>query len=69
MADHPRHGTRLGTVRLNGRQPQELTQVCARVPRAARLQGKHALYFVFESKTPGKSLCELEDFAFERRSK
>lgn len=69
MADHPRHGTRLGTIRLNGRQPQELTQMSARVPRAARLRGKHALYFVFESRTPGQSLCELDDFVFVRRAK
>ena len=67
MADHPRHGTRLGVIRLNGRQPQELTELRARVPRAARLQGKHALYFVFESKTPDQSLCELEDFVFARK--
>ena len=41
----------------------------ARVPRAARLRGKHALYFVFESRTPGQSLCELDDFVFARRAK
>ena len=67
MADHPRHGTRLGVIRLNGRQKQTLTQMCARVPKAAGLQGKHALYFVFESKTPDQSLCEIEDFVFARR--
>ena len=67
MADHPRHGTRLGVIRLNGHQKQTLTQMCARVPKAARLQGKHALYFVFESRTPDQSLCEIEDFVFARR--
>ena len=58
---------RLGVIRLNGRQPQTLTEMRVRVPRAAKLQGKHALYFVFESKTPDQSLCELEDFVFARR--
>ena len=67
MADHPRHGTRLGVIRLNGHQKQTLTQMSARVPKAARLQGKHALYFVFESRTPDQSLCEIEDFVFARR--
>ena len=67
MADHPVHGRRLGVIRLNGRQPQTLTEMRVRVPRAAKLQGKHALYFVFESKTPDQSLCELEDFVFARR--
>ena len=67
MTDHPRHGTRLGVIRLNGHQKQTLTQMCARVPKAARLQGKHALYFVFESRTPDQSLCEIEDFVFARR--
>ena len=67
MADHPRHGTRLGVIRLSGREPQEIIQKCARVPKAPRLQGKHALYFVFESATPDQSLCELEDFVFARR--
>ena len=47
MADHPRHGTRLGTIRLSGREPQQVVQKCARVRRAAKMKGKHALYFVF----------------------
>ncbi|MCR4824840.1 MAG: family 43 glycosylhydrolase [Bacteroidales bacterium] len=70
MADHPdaaRGGKRLGVIRLNGRQPQECVEMCARVPKARRLQGKHALFFVFESDTPDRSLCELEDFVFARR--
>ena len=66
MADHPRHGTRLGVIKLSGKQPQQLTMLRARVPRAAKLRGKHALYFVFESGTPDRSLCELEDFVFAR---
>ena len=68
MADHPRHGTRLGAVKLSGKQPQQLTTLRARVPKAVKLRGKHALYFVFESGTPDRSLCELEDFVFARKN-
>ena len=67
MADHPRHGTRLGVIRLSGREPEKVVEKCARVPRAPQMTGKHALYFVFESDTPDRSLCELEDFVFVRR--
>jgi hypothetical protein len=69
MADHPRHGTRLGVIKLSGREPQKIVQKCARVPKAAKLTGKHALYFVFESDTPDQSLCELEDFVFARKAR
>ena len=68
MADHPYHGTRLGVIRLRRRERQEIVQKCVRVPEAPSLTGKHALYFVFESNTPDRSLCELEDFVFVRRS-
>lgn len=66
MADHPRHGTRLGVIKLKGNSAETPVEYCARVPKAARLQGKHALFFVFESETPDTSLCELEDFVFAR---
>ncbi|MCR5841849.1 MAG: family 43 glycosylhydrolase [Bacteroidales bacterium] len=68
MADHPRHGTKLGVIRLSGREPQQIIEKCARVPKAPGLTGKHALYFVFESNTAGRSLCELEDFVFVRKN-
>ena len=68
MADHPYHGTRLGVIRLRRRERQEIVQKCVRVPEAPSLTGKHALYFVFESDTPDRSLCELEDFVFVRRA-
>ena len=67
MADHPRHGTRLGVIKLKGNASDTAVQYCARVPKAAKLQGKHALFFVFKSDTPDASLCELEDFVFARR--
>ena len=67
MADHPRHGTRLGVIKLGGKASEAPVELCARVPKAKKLQGKHALYFVFESSTPDRSMCELEDFVFARR--
>jgi hypothetical protein len=67
MADHPRHGTRLGVIKLGGKTSDTPVELCARVPKAKKLQGKHALYFVFESATPDRSMCELEDFVFARR--
>ena len=54
MADSPwkdRGGRRLGVIRLSGREPQELTTVRARVRPVRRLQGKHAIYFVFEGSS------------------
>ena len=67
MADHPRHGKKLGVIKLSGKQPLEKVTLSARVRKAAKLKGKHALYFVFESETPDVSLCELEDFVFARK--
>ena len=67
MADAPdaaRGGQRLGVIRLSGRQPQERTRLRTCVRKARRLSGKHALFFVFESATPDRSLCELEGFVF-----
>jgi len=66
MADHPRHGTKLGVIRLSGREQQKITEKYARVPKARKLRGKHALYFVFESATPDRSLCELEHFVLSK---
>ena len=68
MADHPYHGTRLGVIRLSGREPQESVEKLARLRKVNGLWDKHALFFVFESRTPGRSLCELEDFVFVSRS-
>ncbi len=71
MADAPsagQGGIRLGVIRLSGREPQESVEKLARLRKVNGLWDKHALFFVFESKTPGRSLCELEDFVFVSRS-
>ena len=60
-------GREVGSIALRADMPQELTEVTASVPALAELAGKHALYFVFESSTPARSLCELRDFVFTAR--
>ena len=75
MADSPwpeQGGRRLGTLRLSGREREELTTRRVRVRPVRRLQGPHALYFVFEgtgeTTTPeAPSLCDLHAFVFARR--
>ena len=70
MADSPwedQGGTRLGTLRLSGRGKQALRTFRICVRRARRLQGPHALYFVFEGDgSQDASLCDLHAFVFTR---
>ena len=70
MADSPwadQGGTRLGTLRLSGRERPELTTRRVHVRAARRLQGPHALYFVFEGDgSQDASLCDLHAFVFTR---
>jgi hypothetical protein len=44
--------------------PQVSTEFTADLPSLSEFTGKHALYFTFASETKEKSLCILEDFAF-----
>ena len=67
-ADHPRHGRKLGVIRLSAKQAGQSITLSARVRKALRLKGKHALYFVIESDTPDASLCDLESFVFARQT-
>ena len=59
------NGTEVGQIELKADMPQTSTQFVVSVADIARFSGKHALFFVFESDTKEKSLCTLEDFAFE----
>ena len=72
MADHPdaaRGGIKLGAIKLSASMPQQIINLTARLSKVRRLKGKHAIYFVFQSDTKDKSLCELEDFAFTKGRK
>ena len=67
LADRPwtsQGGKVLGTIELKADMPQTSTELTAAIPALAKLTGKHAIYFTFASETKEKSLCILEDFAF-----
>ena len=67
MADRPwtsQGGQLLGTISLRADMPQTPTEVSADLNGADKLQGKHAIFFIFKSETKEQSLCTLHDFAF-----
>lgn len=64
--DHPSHGRTIGVLRLSGKKSDSPEEYRISVRRARKLKGKHAIYFLFESRTPGQSLCEFEDFVFSK---
>lgn len=68
MADRPwtsQGGKQLGTIELKADMPQTPTEMSAVLPSLGEMSGKHALFFVFHSDTPEKSLCTLMDFMFK----
>ena len=68
MADRPwtsQGGKPLGTIELKADMPQTPTEMSAVLPSLGEMSGKHALFFVFHSDTPEKSLCTLMDFMFK----
>lgn len=67
MADHPaaaRGGIRLGKARISGRKAGIPGDLSIRVRKARRLSGKHALYFVFDSRDTTE-ICRMEGFIFK----
>jgi hypothetical protein len=67
MADRPwvsQGGILLGSFDLKADMPKTSTEVTIDVPTLSEMTGKHAIYFLFLSDTPDKSLCTLEDFTF-----
>ena len=67
MVDRPRTsqgGKQVGTIALKADMPKNSTELTVAVPEIAKLTGKHAIFFVFQSDTKEKSLCTLEDFVF-----
>jgi len=76
MVDRPwksQGGKEIGTINLStsipktekAEKPKTAIETKTAVPALSELTGKHAIYFVFSSPTKGKSICTLEDFAFE----
>ena len=67
MVDRPwtsQGGKLVGTIALKADMPKSSTELTVSVPELAKLTGKHAIFFVFQSDTKEKSLCTLEDFVF-----
>ena len=67
MVDRPwtsQGGKLVGTIALKADMPKNSTELTVSVPEIAKLTGKHAIFFVFQSDTKEKSLCTLEDFVF-----
>ena len=67
MADRPwtsQGGQLLGTLELRADMPQSDTVFSVDLPTIEKLDGKHAIFFVFKSETKEKSLCRLHDFVF-----
>lgn len=68
MADRPwtsQGGQQLGTIELKASMPQQATELTIALPDLTKIEGKHAIFFVFKSETKEKSLCTLHDFVFE----
>lgn len=68
MLDRPwtsQGGKEIGTITLKKDMPKTSTEIKTELPALSELAGKHAIFFVFKSETKEKSLCTLQDFAFE----
>lgn len=60
-------GVKLGEFTIAAELPEGLQTFAADVSPLAELDGRKALYFVFSSRRKDRSLCELENFRFNRR--
>lgn len=57
-------GTEVGRIEHYADMPQTLTVMTTQVNELTKMNGKHAIFVVFESETKEKSMCSLENFAF-----
>ena len=67
MTDRPwvsQGGQLLGSISLRADMPQTPTELSADLKGTDKLQGKHAIFFVFKSDTKEQSLCKLHNFVF-----
>lgn len=60
-----RGGKQIAQFRLSSDMPQQLTEMKAECSGMSKIKGKQPLFFVFESDTKAKSICELSWFQFE----
>lgn len=60
-------GKEIGSFELSKDMDQKATEIKCKVSHLKANKGKQALYFVFDSSTKGKSLCEMYDFIFRNK--
>ena len=68
MADRPwtsQGGIELGTLEIKADMPQVPTDLSVKLPAAAGLTGKHAIFLKFESDRPDTSICVLNTLIFK----
>lgn len=68
MADRPwtsQGGVVLGTLEIKADMPQVPTDLSVKLPAAAGLTGKHAIFLKFESDRPDTSICVLNTLIFK----
>lgn len=59
-----RGGKAIGEFAISKNAPQQITEMRIPINGLAGVKGKQPLFFVFNSATKGKSICELYDFQF-----
>lgn len=60
-------GKVIGEIKLSKDAAQDISEYSVEVSALKGVKGKHPLFFVFNSKTEDKSLCEIYDFQFRRK--
>ena len=68
MANRPwksQGGILLGSGKINSDMEQKSMELKIDLPTLKELDGKHAIFFIFNSDTKEKSICTLEDFVFK----
>ena len=68
MMDSPykeRGGIVLGTITINSKSQQQLTEYSADLKSLTDVSGKHALFFKFSSQEKSKSICTMQTICFK----
>lgn len=58
-------GVKIGTLSIGSANKGKRQTATVQVNNLTHFNGKHALFFVFNSPVKGKSICELESFRFK----
>ncbi len=60
----PKRGVKVGVIKLSATDPQEMRTATVDARALKKFEGKHSLFFVFNSQEQGKSLCALHGLQF-----